>query len=250
MYARQRRIGYGFFAAGLGLVALFLSTQAQAGTCVTAFSPQARQNGTYHLCTVVIEGRSEVFSCLKYTDDMHIYTVLYKGGPTPKGILRGDREEPGVPELIWKTGDSRPGTCRVPVPEPVPASAAYLGTGVCLDERERPLPCSAYTSAEAREYYTYRYLVFYDPGGRGPVQVEQARVSVNHDAFVAEMAYLIGMGLQDSECCWRQAEAYLTHAYKLFPELDLYSDTFFEFEPLNEQALTAADTVTADSGLY
>jgi hypothetical protein len=128
----------------------------------------------------------------------------------------GDTLPPGTRRNVGRR------RCNLERPLGVPAGAAYRGTGVCEDERDRPLPCSLFEHAAARQPEALRYFVYYVPDGRGVRRIDAVSAGRNEHALEAELAFQIGRALQQAGCCRDRAEAYLLHAAALFPDDEIY----------------------------
>ena len=165
-----------------------------------------------------------VFVCRTYRDGRRVYQVLFRGGTSPVAVYehagmdrhRGETVLQGTRRNIGKRH------CNLERPLDVPAGAAYRGTGVCKDEQGRPLPCSLYEHAGARQPETMRYFVYYEPDGSGMRRVDALPAGNNEHVLEAELAFQLGQALSRNVCCSSRALAYLTHAAALFPDDDTY----------------------------
>jgi hypothetical protein len=210
-----------FGTIGLASLAL-VATRVSANECAHFTSADASPQGELRLCEHTVDGALATFACREYRDADSHYLLLFKGGPLPKAIYR-DHSGRGTPSLrAVQRSEAAPGSCRQEPPVGVPASALYRGTGVCRDARDRSVPCSVYEHAAARSAYAMRYMVFYDPHGAGPTDIDAQVAGENEDALLAELAFQMGFQLLDSECCHEQGRRYLAYAHGLFPDEPAY----------------------------
>lgn len=206
------------------VLVLGLSTQfafATENECLKVMPADAARVGALKLCSSSYNGIAEQYSCQDYKTVDTRYRVLYKSGLIPKAIVTLDnfgRENP-----VWSTiFADKPIRCPLLPPAGVSIYAKHMGVGVCVDDNDKPVPCSVYQHAEARDTESYRYMVFYSPDGEGAQIVDQQYAGNNRDAMVAEIAYQIGVQLMNTECCSERAIHYLEYAFKLFPQTPDY----------------------------
>jgi hypothetical protein len=111
-------------------------------------------------------------------------------------------------------------------PKVIPATAKFQGSGVCLDDHDKNVPCGIFVDKPARVPEITRYMVYYDAAGDGIVQLEKQVAGPNRDAIPAELAYQIGVRLMNSDCCRAEGLGYLELALSLFPDSRVYRKTF------------------------
>jgi len=208
----------------LSLLPVLANTPAFAIECLDYIPSHAKPNGDLRLCQSSLNGRMEEYACQEYETNTDTYIVLHKGGPYPLAIaLRPQKASFADNEMLWLyRAGSKPLSCEPEIPGVIPQEAAHLGTGICMNELNRPLPCALFEHAAARISTIQRFFVFYDSGGNGPVQIDTRVVGINDEAFVAELAYQLGRALFDTECCRADGEAYLAYARRLFPNAKVY----------------------------
>lgn len=162
--------------------------------------------------------------CREYQNNQRIYQVVYRGGTEPKAVyarVRPDGHRDNAENLAARH-DIADRICRLSAPPSVPAGATYSGTGVCEDEQGRPLPCSLYEHAAARQPEALRYFVYYEPDGSGIRRIDAVSAGQNEHMLEAELAFQLGQSLVNDICCREQAQAYLAHAAALFPDDGVY----------------------------
>jgi len=135
--------------------------------------------------------------------------------------------------------------CNMERPLGVPAAATYRGTGVCEDEQGRPLPCSLYEHAGARQPEALRYFVYYEPDGSGIRQVDAVSAGQNEHMLEAELAFQLGQSLANRVCCRDRARAYLAHASALYPDDGAYRAALLAQQ--GERATSQRDLLAAFS---
>lgn len=192
-------------------------------TGVAALEPphsggNAGAESEWYLCESERNPAAGPFACLRYRVDGRTHVLLYQGGPAPRAIRADDGARHRADER-WLSAQERVALRHaLPRPPAVPHAAHYRGTGVCSDERERPLPCSLFEYAGARQPEAMRYFVFYEPDGGGVRRVDALSAGRNEHALEAELAYQLGRTLTRSDCCREQARAWFAHAVTLFPD--------------------------------
>jgi hypothetical protein len=102
-----------------------------------------------------------------------------------------------------------------------------MGAASCEDDNGKHVPCSLYHNEAARDAKISRYMVFFDPKGKGPIDKLVFSLGRNHRAMTAEMAYQLGKAKLASGCCHEQALAYLRFAYESFPQSPVYQRAYF-----------------------
>jgi hypothetical protein len=194
---------------------------AAGNDCPALLPADAEAIGELRLCRVSVVGNDGFSACREYSNEQRLYQLVFRGGTAPVAVL----ERSAVNDAFLNgPGDARHArTCDLKRPAGVPAEAVYRGTGVCRDERERPLPCSLYEHAAARTPEALRYFVYYEPDGGGVRRVDAVPAGRNERALEAEFSYQFGRALMDSDCCRDEARGYLTHAAVLFPRDAVYA---------------------------
>jgi hypothetical protein len=217
-----------------GLVILLLAllgplSVARAGgnDCPALLPADAKLLSEFRLCGAGAGTSVELSACRDYTAGDSLFTVEFRGGVVPVALRQravGAAQDDEAPVTQTEgNGDKR--GCDPTPPKDVSQGATYRGTGVCHDEHERPLPCSVYEGANARQGMATRYFVYYEPDGSGVRQVDALPAGPNHQAFEAEMAFQLGQALGATECCREEARGYVAHAAGLFPADSIYRST-------------------------
>lgn len=204
--------------------------ETQSGTCWRILGPEARPVGTPHLCTFRDGCSHETFACQRFRDAETDYLVAYRGGRVPDAIYWA-HNLPGYPPVpLWQRDQSKTAVvCDLPVPNELAAFAQHRGTGICVDELDAPVPCSLYEAVSPRQSSILRHFIFYEPTddffgvASSNRHIQTYRTGLNQDAFIAELAWLIGSGLAQTDCCRQRGEAYLNYARELFPDYTPYS---------------------------
>lgn len=209
--------------ATLVLIAIF-SAPGFASVDVPQAVARSQAVGDFHLCEADLNGHAETFACREHRAGRNTYLLLFKGGPSPKAVYARDAE--GTVSLWRKPESDDTFVYDPPRPAGVPNLAAYRGTGVCIDGRDRLVPCSVFEHAAARDPHQMRYMVFYHPDGSGSAAVDAQVAGENGDALLAELAFQLGLALVDAGCCRAQAAAYLEYAHNLFPDAPVYGAVY------------------------
>jgi len=179
--------------------------------------------GEPRLCRLDTRHGRGMAVCRDYSDDQHLYQVVFQGGTSPVAIyVSAGMHQPGPVQVITDRHDTRIVRCELARPTGIPATADYRGTGVCEDETRQPVPCSLFEHQGAREPEKKRYFVYYDPEGRGVQRIVSLSAGANSDALEAELAFQLAQALGQTRCCPDLARAYLNHANTLFPNEQLY----------------------------
>ncbi len=220
------------FVVALSFPLLLFGSTASVGECSRYLPMSVIPVGDLRLCEATLDGgngETEIFSCQKYQDDDGTYKVLFKGGRSPCAIYFERHDDPHKQiRPIWTRQEAEGSpACDLETPSGVPAGARFMGTGVCINDTDQLVPCAMFEHEAARDSEIWRYLVFYDRDGAGPVRVTTNTAGINYKAMVAELAYWLGMELQDSECCPERAQDYLAYAYQLFPEAVDYREGYY-----------------------
>lgn len=202
----------------LVLSGLFLlQSFVHANECQNRLPADAAADGALKLCHSSFNGIKDQYSCQDYKTHRATYRVLYRSGLIPKAIVQLDKN--GEEHVMWSTlFADQPMQCPLLPPAGITIHAKHLGVGICYDNNDKRVPCSVYQHAQARDTESYRYMVFYDPSGKGADVVDQQFAGSNEDAMVAEIAYQIGVQLLNTECCSERAIHYLEYAFTLFPQ--------------------------------
>lgn len=211
--------------AVLSLLAMFFWGHAAANECLNLLPDDVKTDGLPRICESAFNGMAATYSCQDYVSGENRYRVLYKGGRSPKAVLALDTG--GTEQLLSSPlyGD-RKMKCPLTPPAGVPKYATHRGIGVCHDEKDKPVSCSIFLHAAARQTEAHRYMVFYPNHRDGNVTIDVQVAGNNDDAMVAEVAFQIGMSLWETECCSEQAVQYLAYAYSLFPRAEAYRQAY------------------------
>jgi len=220
---------------------LFFSSNTLADNCLNYISADAEAIGEFAICRVKHKGVAGTYACQRYHDASRMYVILFRGGTSPQAIYSTDLDLRQPARVEWDRTTTRTGlSCQFTRPDSVPASARYLGTGVCENDINRKVPCSLYHHAAARQTTIERHMAFFDADGRGVSSVEIYPSSENNQALIAELAYQLGMAKMKTACCRRQAIAYLQFAYEAFPRSTIYRDAYFSLS-LSMQAAASVN---------
>lgn len=204
----------------LFIVPLMAAAGFAANTSMAA-GPVASLTKDFFLCESSHTGQPITYSCRDYRVGDKIQRFYFHGGATPKAVATIVGQ--GVQSM--ETVNTR---LEYPVrpPKGIPVGAQFMGSGICIDNRDRDVPCGVFAHKPARFPKTVRYMVFYDVAGKGAVRVDRQTAGPNPDAIPAELAYQIGLGLVQADCCRRDGLGYLKMALSLFPDFDVYRDTY------------------------
>lgn len=180
----------------------------------------------FFLCHSDHTGKKLTYSCRDYRQDKQQIRAYYRGGTIPKAVATLDAN--GQVTAIQFADQPNDKLVALPVPPPsiIPATAKFQGSGVCLDEQDKNVPCGIFVDKRARTTEITRYMVYYDANGEGVVQVDKQAAGPNRDAIPAELAYQIGVRLMDSDCCRAEGLGYLKLALSLFPDSGVYRKTY------------------------
>lgn len=200
------------------------STSLAAGNDCPAILPEAANAISGPRLCQSAAGNGEFSVCREYRDDRTTYQVVFRGGTSPLAVY--ERAGASLPSGVSAPEETRRAVgnrrCDLERPQGVPAAAVYRGTGVCEDEQGRPLPCSVFEHAGAREPEALRYFVYYEPNGSGIHRIDAVSAGPNERMLEAEMAFQLGQSLTKSNCCRDRAQVYLAHAVALFPDDGAY----------------------------
>jgi len=206
------------------------AAKAGGNDCPALLPADAKPIGALRLCRADAGTSGELSACRDYITGDHLFTVEFRGGVVPVALrqrLAGAAQ--GTAAAVTQTmGVRGKRGCDLTPPQDVAQGATYRGTGVCHDEYDRPLPCSVYEGANARQRTAMRYFVYYEPDGSGIRQVDALPAGPNQQAFEAEMAFQLGRALSATGCCEEKARAYVAHALGLFPADPTYRDSLDE----------------------
>ena len=225
------------FILALGAIPAFVSADNECPPILPAdvipiTAPWLCRDGT-------AEG-GELSVCREYINKRHIYLVVFRGGTSPKAVYERARTNQQYGDGLQKKVGSNKRDCAMERPSGVPAGAIYRGTGVCKDEQGRPLPCSLFEYAGAREPEAMRYFIYYDPDGSGVRHIDALSAGRNEHAIEAELAFQLGQALRGTVCCSNRAKFYLTHAAALFPDDGAYRAALAAIRGDDAEALMAA----------
>lgn len=209
----------------LSVLAVFYLAHAAANECLNLLPDDAAEDGLPKICQSGITGMKSNYGCQDYRSGETRYRVLYKGGRSAKAVLILN---PDGSELVLSSplhGDQKL-NCPLKAPTGVPKYATHRGVGVCRDENDKPLACSIFQHAAARQALAHLYMVYYPNDKQHKIQVEVENAGVNENAMVAEIAYQIGQSLLKTTCCSDRAMHYLAYAYRLFPRSETYRQAY------------------------
>lgn len=208
------------FAAAL--VAASTSLAAAVNDCAAILPAAASAIGEPRLCRVNED--DGVFVCRAYRDDRRVYQVLFRGGTSPVAVYEHAGTDRQTDETVLQGTRRYVGarSCNLERPSGVSVGATYRGTGVCEDGQGRPLPCSLFEHAGARQPEAMRYFVYYEPDGSGIRRIDAVSAGRNERMLDAELAFQLGQSLANSSCCRDRARAYLAYAAALFPDDGVY----------------------------
>ena len=197
----------------LSLLVIIFTTHAAANECLNLFPYDTVEDGLPKICQSAFNGMPSDYSCQDYRSGENRYRVLYKGGRTPKAVLALTSN--GSEQLISSPlfGNQKL-KCPLKAPVGVPKYATHRGIGICRDENDKPVACSIFLYAAARDINLHSYMVFYPKHKREKVRVDVSDAGKNENAMAAEIAFQIGMTLWETECCHEQAVPYLAYAYR------------------------------------
>lgn len=225
MYDNHTQLPGTGLRSALFVVAMFFSVHAAANECLNLFPYDATEDGLPKICQSAFNGKQANYSCQDYRSGDNRYRILYKGGRTPKAVLALNAD--GSEQLLSSPlfGDQTL-NCPLNAPAGVPKHAMHRGIGVCRDENDKPVACSIFQYAAARETVTHSYMVYYPGTEQKKIRVEVEEAGANKDAMVAELAFQLGMSLWKTDCCHAQAVQYLAYAYHLFPRSETYRHAY------------------------
>jgi hypothetical protein len=209
----------------LSVFALFYLAHAAANECLNLFPYDVSEDGFPKICQSAFSGRPTRYGCQDYRSGQNRYRVLYKGGRSPKAVLALDAD--GTEHVLSSPlfGDPKL-TCALKAPDGVPKYANHAGIGVCRDDHNKPVACSIFQYAAARQKIMHTYMVFYPTNKRHKIHVDVEDAGVNKDAMVAEIAYQLGRSLLQTACCSDHAVKYFAYAYHLFPRSETYRHAY------------------------
>lgn len=190
--------------------------------CYDYLPSDATPHGNFFICSSKLTGKSSLYACQNFISRYGHYRVFFKSGRYPKAIARVSKKGKII-RLLWseQNSASRPEYNFQP-PKLIPASSRFIGAGVCQNEQNQDVPCSAFRLNTARNQDVKDYLVFYKKDGTGPYSQTAITLEPNDNTMPAEMAYQIGLSLLDTLCCHENARQYLEYAATLFPDSTLY----------------------------
>jgi len=143
-----------------------VASRSLASECTHFTSRDATAQEELRLCEREINGPVETYACREYRDAGNRYELLFKGGPAPKAIRQQATGDEQASLRAFSRADAQGQACRQTPPPGVPTHATYRGTGVCLDAKDRSVPCSLFEHAMARDPVAMRYLVLRSAGRR------------------------------------------------------------------------------------
>ena len=209
----------------LTVLAIFYISQAAANECLNLFPYDVKEEGLPKICTSDFTGKTARYGCQDYRSGENRYRVLYRGGRSAKAVLALDNDGSEHVMSSPQRGDQSL-NCPLNAPAGVPKYANHRGVGVCQDEMNRPIACSIFQYAAARQPLEHLYMVYYPNAEQEPVQIDVEDAGKNEDAMVAEIAYQLGRSLLQTSCCNDRAMQYLAFAYRLFPRSETYRHAY------------------------
>jgi hypothetical protein len=204
--------------------------QGDSSANCSAFLPaEATTVDSFQLCQSDHSGNNELYACQNFDSLYGHYRVFFKGGRYPKAIATV-AENGDVNKMLWSEAKQvdQP-VCDFPPPTQIPAATKFIGAGVCEDNTGQPIPCTVFRHKAPRHKIISDHMVFYNSDGTGPEYTSTIKISVNHDAVPAELAYQIGLNLIKTQCCQQRGLQYIEYAYQLFPHSTLYRTTYQYF---------------------
>jgi len=212
-----------FFIAPLMVIAGFAAGPSMASGPLTDAKPVPSLERDFFLCQSSHTGNPVTYSCRDYRVGNNIRRFYFNGGTIPMAVATI-----GSPGSQLQSLEKTNVAMNYPVQPPsgIPSGAQFMGSGVCIDDLDRNVPCGVFTHKPARFPKTMRYLVFYDANGRGVTRIDRQNAGPNPDAIPAELAYQIGLGLVESDCCRHDGLGYLKMALSLFPDSTEYRQAY------------------------
>jgi hypothetical protein len=209
------------------LLASLPAAKAGINDCPAILPADAAPLGELRLCRAAGASPVELTACRNYGAGNHVFKIEFQGGVVPVSVRRlPAASRPGEASSAAETViDVGKRGCDLARPTGVPRTAVYRGTGVCREEHDRPLPCSVFEGASARQPVAMRYFAYYEPDGRGVRQIDALPAGPNDHALEAELAFQLGQALAATECCREEARGYVAHAAGLFPADSIYRST-------------------------
>lgn len=228
------------------LLALLASTptaRANGNDCPAILPADAVAIGELRLCSVSSDSPDGLSVCRTYEAGGHAFQIEFRGGVVPVAARRltvasMQGEASLTSATVVEVAKRR---CDLTRPAGVPRNAVYRGTGVCRDEHDKPLPCSVFEGASARQPLAMRYFAYYEPDGSGIREIDALPAGPNEHAFEAELAFQMGQALAAMECCREEARDYVAHAMGLFPADATYRVT------LNALSTAPKETTTVEA---
>lgn len=223
------------FSKGLACLTILPSvvcatTDFTPQTCYDYLPYDATTHGSFYLCKSRLGGKNSLYACQNFISRYGYYRVLFKSGRSPKAITKISKSGK-VLKVLWseRNSASQP-KYNFRAPKLIPDSSRFIGAGICKNEQDQDVPCSAFRFSSPRNIEVKDYLVLYKKDGTGPDSLNSIRLEPNHDAMPAEMAYQIGLNLLDTLCCNDRAGQYLDYAASLFPESILYQKAVQQYQ--------------------
>jgi hypothetical protein len=212
----------------LGLLAMAgLSSTPALGAKLPQFSTNGiRPVSNFFLCQSSHSGKTQAYSCRDYRQGDQRFRAYYRGGTAPKAVATLDTRGRITGLQVAEQANDKPTAFPVRPPRGVPATAKFQGSGVCLNDNDKNVPCGIFVDKSARVPVIARYMVFYDAKGSGVTTFDREEAGPNRDAIPAELAYQIGVRLMASDCCRVEGLRYLKAALSLFPDSMVYRKTY------------------------
>ena len=137
------------------VLAMFFIAHAAANECLNLFPYDTAEDGLPKICQSSFNGTQANYSCQDYRSGDNRYRILYKGGSSPKEQVLSS------PQFGDQTLN-----CQLKAPAGVPKYAVHRGSGVCNDENDKPVACSFFQYAAARDTLAHSYMVYYPSAKR------------------------------------------------------------------------------------
>jgi len=215
-----------------------LSIMAASRTDCFDYLPSDSQiHGNFFLCSSDHNGKDEQYACQNFISRYGSYRAYFKSGPQPKAIAKITKKG-AIIRLLWSEETSRVSPeFNFPPPDIIPSTAYFVGAGLCKNEKDQNVPCSAFRMGAPRNDNITDYVVLYKPDGKGVYSSASITLVSDKKAMPAEMAFQVGLNLLKTDCCDTDARRYLEYAYQQLPQPNRYqyshlqkiSNKYFKF---------------------
>lgn len=215
----------------LSFLGLLVMTGFAGSPVLAAKPPQFPGNGmrpvsSFFLCQSSHSGTAQAYSCRNYRKGDRRFRAYYRGGTVPKAVAMLDPSGHITGLQVAENAGDNGIAFPVRPPRGIPATAKFQGSGVCINDDDKNIPCGVFIDRSARVPVIARYMVFYDANGSGATVFDRQEAGPNRDAIPAELAYQIGVRLMASDCCRTEGLGYLKAALSLFPDSGVYRKTY------------------------